>query len=359
MNPTRNFLLVLIFMAMGAAIAQASFYDDYDAGLAAARKGQWQVVVQKMTAAISGNGKENDKTRTYGAIFINYHPYYYRAVANLNLGKFEQAVSDLEKTSGPGEENLGSVETLMQRAKSKLESGSATPEPAPQTPVPQPQPQRPSPAPVPMPQPQPSGPSIDSRLRQQVASAIAGADASLASARKRKANGTPQYQQAMQALIEANQRSGNARSNEDLNAALSSARNAVLLADSASAPNVPTPAHVPSVAPPTRPAAATAIVLADSAKRLRPALESYFRGDFDESARAFERLSQEMPRNGWIYAFLGASQYSQWAFEADEKYKVAAMDSFRKAKEFGRFKGGLPKKYFSRRIQKAFDSAGQ
>ena len=355
MSPTRNFLLVLVFLAMGAGVAQASFYDDYDAGLAAARKGQWQVVVQKMTAAIGGNGKENDKTRTYGAIFINYHPYYYRAVANLNLGKYEQAVSDLEKTSGPGEENLGSVETLMQRAKSKLESGPATPEPAPQTPVPQPQPR---PAPVPIPVPQPSGPSIDSRLRQQVASAIAGADASLSSARKRKANGSPQYQQAMQALIEANQRAGNARSNDDLNAALASARNAVLLADSASSPNVPTPAHVPSAAP-TRPAAASAIVLADTSKRLRPALESYFRGDFDESARAFERLSQDLPRNGWIYAFLGASQYSQWAFEADEKYKVAAMDSFRKAKEYGRFKGGLPKKYFSRRIQKAFDSAAQ
>lgn len=352
MKSIRNLTLVLLFVAIGASEARASFYDDYDAGVAAVRKGQWQVVVQKMTAAISANAKENDKTRTYGAIFINYHPYYYRAVAYLNLGKYEQAVSDLEKTSGPGEENLGSVETLMQRAKSKLESGSSTPE-APPTPVPSPQP-RPAPVPLPMPAP-PSGPVIDSRLRQQVASAIAGADASLASARKRKANGSPQYQQAMQALIEANQRSGSARSNDDLTAALASARNAVLLADSASAPNLPSPAPAP--APPTRPAAASAAVLADTSRRLRPALESYFRGDFDESARAFERLSQDLPRNGWIYAFLGASQYSQYAFETDEKYKVAAMESFRKAKQFGRFKNGLPGKYFSRRIQKAFDSA--
>ena len=43
---------------------------DYDAGLNAARAGKWQVVIQRMTAAIAGNPKENDKARTYGAIFI-------------------------------------------------------------------------------------------------------------------------------------------------------------------------------------------------------------------------------------------------------------------------------------------------
>ncbi len=351
MKRTRDFFLILVAVAVSAGVAQASWYDDYDAGIVAIRKGQWQVAAQKMSAAISGNGKENDRTRTYGAIFINYHPYYYRAVANLNLGKYEQAVSDLEKASGAGEENLGSVETLMQRAKSKLESASS-PEPQPAPPIPAPQPR---PAPVPLPAPvQPAGPSIDPGLRQQVASAITGANSSLANARNRRANSSPQYQQAMQALVEANQRSGNARSNEDLNAALASARNAVLLADSATAPNMPGP----SIAPvPTRPAAAGAVILADTTKRLRPALESYFRGDFDESERAFKRLSEDLPRNGWVYAFLGASQYSRWAFEADESYKTAAMESFRKARQFGRFKDGLPQKYFSRRIRAAFQTA--
>lgn len=352
MNRTRTFILAVLMVAISAGVAQASWYEDYDAGVEAARRGQWQVAMQKMTAAINGNGRENDKARTYGAIFINYHPYYYRAVAYLNLGKYDQAVSDLEKTSGPGEENLGSVETLMQRAKSKLQA-SSSPEPQPSSPpIPTPQP-RPTPVPV----PSPSGPSLDSGLRQQVGSAISGANASLARARTRRANSSPQYQQAMQSLIEANQRAASPRSNDDLNAALASARNATLLADSAMPPNAPTPTPS-SVAPvPTRPAAASAVVLADTAKRLRPALESYFRGDFDESTRAFARLSQDLPRNGWIYAFLGASQYSQYAFEADESYKVAAMDSFRKAKQFGHFKDGLPRKYFSRRIQRAFETA--
>src|ERR1041385_806426 len=89
----RGAFAAVVFFAASAAFA--SWYDDYDAGLDAVRKGQWQTVIAKMTAAISGNAKENDKARTYGAIFINYHPYYYRAVAHLNLGHYEQAVADL------------------------------------------------------------------------------------------------------------------------------------------------------------------------------------------------------------------------------------------------------------------------
>src|SRR5262249_38594034 len=93
-----------------ATAAMASWYDDYDAGMNAVRKGQWSVAIQKMTAAIAGNSKENDKARTYGAIFISYHPYYYRGIAYYNTGKYEQAIADLERAEGIGEENLGSIE---------------------------------------------------------------------------------------------------------------------------------------------------------------------------------------------------------------------------------------------------------
>jgi hypothetical protein len=98
-------------------------------------------------------------------------------------------------------------------------------------------------------------------------------------------------------------------------------------------------------------------VLADASHRVRDALESYFRGDFDEAAAKFGTLSRDMPTNGWIWAFLGASQYSQYAFEADDNYKREAMESFRKAKNIRRWDGGLPQKYFSKRIRKVFDSA--
>jgi len=349
MKSARTITIGLVFV-LAATAAFASWYDDYDDGLKAARNGQWSTVIQKMTAAIKGNGKENDKARTYGAIFINYHPFYYRAIAYLNTGKYEQAISDLEQSSGPGEENLGSIETLMSRAKGKLAQASTPP-----APEPQPQPPAPQPRIVPVPVPaQPAAPSIDPALRQRAMNEINQAKTHIAAAQQRKAGNTPQYAQATQALTDALTRSANARSNDDLNAAITSAQNAATIADLAPAPGAPIPAPAPV---PTRPTQASAVILADASHRVRDALESYFRGEFDDAAKKFSTLSHDMPTNGYIWAFLGASQYSQYAFEADDAYKDQAMESFRKAKNLRKWNGGLPPKYFSKRIRKVFDSA--
>jgi tetratricopeptide (TPR) repeat protein len=201
---------------------------------------------------------------------------------------------------------------------------------------------------------QPAAPSIDPALRQRVMQEINQAKARLAAAMQRKAGNTPQYAQATQSLTDALTRSGNARSNEDLNAAIASAQNAATIADLAPAPGAPIPAPVPV---PTRPTQASSLVLADSARHLREALESYFSGEFEDATRKFRTLTGEMPKNAYIWAFLGASQYSQYAFEAEDRYKDQAMESFRKAKALHKWNGGLPPKYFSRRIRKVFDSA--
>jgi tetratricopeptide (TPR) repeat protein len=349
----RRNLVVAVAFVLAATAAQASFYDDYDAGLKAARGGQWSTVVSKMTAAIKARPGENNRERTYGAIFINYHPYYYRGVAYLNLGKYEEAVSDFEKTSGPGELDLGPLGDLMRKAKSNLESGS-TPE---VVPVPVPQPQRP--VPVPLPPPVPSGPVIDPALRQRVASEIGAANASLANARNRKATSSPQYQQAVSAFADANTKLNTAKSNDDLNAALASAQNASLYADSATAPGVPAPppTAIATVPPPKAIAAQTA-VLTDVSGELRNALTNYFNGEFDAAERGFDRLTKKLPNNAWIWAFLGASRYSLYAFEGEENYKNAAMTAFRNAKAYGKWKNGLPDRYFSKRIRKVFSTLG-
>jgi len=354
MTRTRTLAIALITL-FAATAALASWYDDYEAGVAAVRKGQWQVVVTKMSSAIKGNPKEGDNTRTYGAIFINYHPYYYRGVAQMSLGQYEQAISDFEKTSGPGEVNQGPLEVLMQRAKSKLAEASAPP--------PEPQPQRPPapvPAPVPAPLPvQPAAPAIDPALRQQVANEINAARGRMSAAQQRKASGAPQFAQATQALADANTRSATARSNDELRVALAAAQNAVLLFDAAPAPGAPPSTAVATQTTSSRPAAASDAILADTNRRVRQALQSYFNGDFEEASRAFELLATDMPNNGWIYAFLGASQYSVYAFEIDESYRTKAVASFKQAKRYGKFKNGLPEKYFSKRIRKAFDGTVQ
>ncbi len=344
-------LIVVCLLAASAAFA--SWYDDYDVGIAAAHKGQWAVVVQKMNAAIAGHDKESNNERTYGAIFISYHPHYYRGVAYLNLGKYEQAVTEFEKTSGPGEYDLGSIEELMRRTKTKLEAANTptpeTPAPAPPTP-----PRTVTPVPVPVPV-MPAAPSIDPALRQRVATEINNARARMTAAQGRKATASPQYAQGTSQLMAANTGSATAKSNDDLNAAFAAAQNAGMLFDSAPAPGAP-PTQV-AVAP-TRPVAATDAVLAADKQKVRGALEAYFRGDFEDASRDFEVLTRQMPNNGWIWAFLGASQYSVFAFEADEQFKTSAMQSFQKAKRLRRWGGGLPERYFSKRIRKVFETAG-
>ncbi len=348
MNSDRIRIVAILCFAVAIGVARGSWYDDYDAGIKAARAGQWAKVADSMTKAISGNAKEANNARTYGAIFINYHPFYYRGVANLNLGKYEQAIADLEKTSGPGELDLGSIDTLIQRAKSRL-AEAQQPEPQPPRPTPQPPVVQP-PTPVPV------TPAMDSALRSRAEAAVNNARQRLQAAQQRKATGSAEYANALRQYTDANTRLAAANSNSDLNAVIAMADNATMLADSAAGPAVVTPPT--ATGPPTRPVQAADVVLADAKVRVRQALESYFRGDFDDAARTFDRLTRDMPNNAWIWAFLGASQWSQYAFETDEGYKNAAIKSFRRAKSLRSWKGGLPQKYFSKRIRSAFENTG-
>ena len=355
MNRARTFAALLFTLAL-AIPAHASWYDDYDAGLAAARSGNWNTVITKMTAAIKGNATENNKARTYGAIFINYHPYYYRGVAYLNVGKYQQAIDDLERTSGPGPENLGSIGELLDRAKRQLAAASA-PDPEPSRP--DPTPVRPVVTPATTTQaPQPVVPQIDPGLRQRASAALGAAKQKLQQAQQRKASGSAQYTQAMNIYTDATSRNASAKNNDDLNAIISMAENAGDLAELAMPPNVPTP--TPSVTPtPSRPTIAADAVLSDYKQQLRRALEDYFNGEFDEATRQFSDLTTKLPTNGWIWAFLGASQYSQYAFEADETYRTQAIRSFRRAKQLRpSFRNGLPERYFSKRIRRAFNEVG-
>lgn len=357
MTRIRTLAVTLALLLFVAVTAEASWYDDYDAGLAAARAGNWAVVVQKMSAAIKGNPKENNKARTYGMDFRNYHPYYYRGVANLNLGKYEQAIADLETTSGPGPENLGDIGTLLDRAKKQLAAAS-TPAPAPEPVRPAPQETRPAPV-IPAPaQQQPAAPAIDPALRSRASTALNAAKQKLQAAQGRRATTSPQYSQAMSMFTDATTRNAQARSNDDLNAIIDMAENAGSLAElamplTASAPAPATIVPSPATITP-KPDAATSEALADYSRDVRRALENYFAGEFEAATRDFEYLSRQMPGNGWIWAFLGASQYSVYAFEADDNYRDAALKSFSKAKQLRKWSGGLPEKYFSKRIRNAF-----
>ena len=346
---TRRLLIavaVAVAIALAASSAMASWYDDYDKGIDAVRRGDWGTVIARMTAAINAQPKENDKARTYGAIFINYHPYYYRGVAYLNSGKYQQALDDLEKTSGPGEVEQGSVEALVSRAKAKLEGAG----PSPQPPTPQP--------------PTPQPPSIDPALRRRANSAVSEARQKLAEARARNAN-SPAFATANRAFADLVGRSANAQTTEEFNRVINEAENVVALADSVvpapvplpPTPVPPTPVPIPRPIP-SKPDRATDETLGEYKNQLRRALENYFAGEFEDATKQLSELATKLPDNAWIFAFLGASQYSLYAFEADEAYRNAAMESFRRAKQLRSWKGGLPQKYFSKRIRRVFETAG-
>jgi tetratricopeptide (TPR) repeat protein len=359
MTRARTLAVSLLLLTFVAATAEASWYDDYDKGLDAARAGNWNAVVTHMTAAIKGNPKEANKAKTYGTIFINYKPYYYRGIAYVNVGKYEQAIADLEHTMGPGPDDMGAIVTHLDRAKARLAAANT---PAPEPARPNPEPARPTPAVVQPSAPAPAVPSIDPALKQRASAALLSARQKLQAAQQRKAGNTPQYSQAMSMITEATSKNATARSNDDINAIISLAEGAADLADLAQAPTAtpaPAIAATPQPAITPRPTAAANAVMADYTVPVRRALEYYFAGEFETAARQFERLSRDMPTNGWIRAFLGASYYSQYAFEADPKYREAALKAFREAKKLRRWNGGLPEKYFSKRIRKAFnDTAG-
>ncbi len=348
MTRIRTLAFALFTLAL-ANVALASWYDDYDAGISAARAGNWSTVVTKMTAAIKGQGSESNKARTYGAIFISYHPYYYRGIAYLNSGRYEQAIADLERTQGAGELDLGPIGSHIERAKRQLAAAS-DPEPV-RPPDPRPDPVRPVVTPPP-----PVVPQIDPALRQRTVAALNAAKGRLQQAQSRRASASPQYTQAISIYTDASARIASARSNDELSSILAAAENAGDLADLAMAPVAPTPG--PTILPaPTKPVIATQTVLSDYEPQLKRALEDYFNGEFGRASQHFEDLSSKLPSNGWIWAFLGASQYSQYAFEADDSYRQKALRSFRKAKALKKWgKAGLPDKYFSKRIRRAFEN---
>lgn len=130
------FALLLVLLGSGVAHAK-EFYESYEEGLKSVQSKNWNDVITKMTEAIGKNPKENKKERSYGANFFPYHPYYYRGIAYFNLGKYEEAIADLQRALGVGKVNLGTPDSWVLRAESRMAmgmgGGTTTPPPPPPT----------------------------------------------------------------------------------------------------------------------------------------------------------------------------------------------------------------------------------
>lgn len=350
----RNLIVVAMLLTLAAAPAEADWLDDYEAGLKAAQNEQWSVVLQKMSAAIKSRPKENARERTTGTGFIAYHPYYYRGLANIELGNLEAGIADLRKATGQGSVKLGSPDSLLGRAEMQL-ARQSQPEVPTTTVAQQPPVQQPVTPPTTTVAPQPQ---VDPNLapaRSRAREALAAARDAHEKARRARAGSQPEFAEGERLMLSAQENSAQADTTSDwvavekaANRALSTLNLAITRNQIAQqkASKEPTTAKVAT--------AATEDALQQKKQRVRAAVEAYFSGDFTQSIQAFDRLANEERENSLLWAFLGASYYYNWYLsgQTNDREEQAAIDAFRKARQHGN--GRLDSNYFPKRVQDFF-----
>lgn len=292
---SRILVCALLLVLFGSGVAHAKeFYEAYEDGLKSVESKNWNDVVAKMTEAIGKNAKEDRRTRTYGANFIPYHPYYYRGIAYFNLGKYEQAIADLQRALGVGRVNLGTPDSWVLRAESRMAMGMGGGQ---QTPPPPP-PTATQVVVVPPPPPPPT---------------------------------------ATQVVVVPPP---------------TTTRPPVVPPPTTTRPPVVT------TTPVTTPVVTTPVTTGPALKaKVRDALRAYFNGDFQRSEIALDLLSKEQGSNAMIWAFLGASKYNTYILsgESNGSMKLGAEEAFRKARQL-KPSMQLSAKYFSPRVRNFFES---
>lgn len=72
------------------------WYVNYEKGLDAYNKQQWQAAVQSLSEAIADQSDSKANKRMPGLQFVDYFPYVYRGIAYYKLGERAKALADLE-----------------------------------------------------------------------------------------------------------------------------------------------------------------------------------------------------------------------------------------------------------------------
>ena len=97
----RSAILCTLFIIFPAA-ASAQWYDSYERGMDALKAQQWENVVRQMSEAITEKDEEKANAKTYGLRFIDYFPYVYRGMAYYELGQYQKALDDLQRSQQIG-----------------------------------------------------------------------------------------------------------------------------------------------------------------------------------------------------------------------------------------------------------------
>jgi hypothetical protein len=343
-------LVVFAVLLLIPSFAFAEWYDDYENGMKAADRANWSGVISSMNAAIAKKPTEG-RHKSYGTIFVDYYPYYYRGIAFFETGDFRRAVDDLERTKGTGRVKLGSADSYIRRANERL-TVPATPEP---TAKPTVQPTREITPPTPTPTRPPITPPTPTPFQglpdsTSVRDARARAERILNQARQARLTAQrevpssavrPEFSTGQGHLNRAERQLASADSVQEWDA----------IADSADAARV----SFDQALSRARAALNQGIddLTRNTRQRVRSALEAYFDGRFDEAARLFDSLTRADSDNALLWAFYGASLYSSYYIDGERNtsMRLAAENAFRKAKPR---MSDLPSRYFSPRIRRFY-----
>lgn len=337
---------IAAILVVAALEASAQFYVPYEDGLKAARNENWSVVVQKMTEAISQQGAENAKARTYATAFIPYHPYYYRGVAYFNLGQFDKAEADFKRAKGVGAVPLGSLDSWQMKIEAKLAQSQA---PAQQQPAVAQQPPPSSMPSVPVAQVDPNLEPARSRAQQ----AISDAKSAMQQAQSRNAANLAsiQFQNGQKFLSQAQEQAIGGETAADFNLAAQTAGRAKQTFELAIEN-----AQMAVVNQRAAPGRAVEEAMAPLRDRVADALGEYFSGNYAKAAKQLQELTEkELSRSHVAYAFLGAANYNRYVMSGrvNTAYLTQANAAFKKAKQI---KSGyaLSARYFSPRVREHF-----
>ena len=109
----------------GSSRAQDPWYRSYEKGLAAIEAEQWEQAIGLLSSAVEHGPESGRSVRTYGVRFVDFLPEYYLALAEYNLGSYEDAAGRLsdvlsDRLIKEGDEEYPAARELFERAELAL-----------------------------------------------------------------------------------------------------------------------------------------------------------------------------------------------------------------------------------------------
>ncbi len=95
-------LAVICWLGGTAVFAQIPWYEHYANAREAIAESQWQTAIAELDRAIALRNSPKLEAETYALRFVDYLPYYWRGVANYNLGNWAAAGVDFARAADWG-----------------------------------------------------------------------------------------------------------------------------------------------------------------------------------------------------------------------------------------------------------------